>query len=170
MMARSHGPGGALAFLVGAPLVMPTSYAVMLAPVAAVAALGPDIDHASAWLSVRVPWLSWLVRLVTTHRHETHSALSIPIVGALAIALTIWWAPLGWSLAVGTAVALGWSVHIVQDLITDRGVVFWWPWSRRRVFLLPKRLRITTNGLAEKVLRYIMWLSFIGFEFVRYWS
>lgn len=168
MMARSHGPGGAIVWLMIAPPLFGEGVAVALTPVAAVAALGPDIDHASAWLSVRLQWLSTLVRFFTTHRHETHSAVSIPAVGGLAFAVTAWWLPIGWAAAFSSAVALGWAVHIGQDAMTHQGVVLWWPWRRRRVHLLPERLRFSTNGLAEKVLRVIMWLTFVGFLLVRY--
>lgn len=161
-MGTTHALGGAIAWTVVAPLLhAPWQVAVAGVPLAAAAALGPDIDHPGSAASRVLPPVARVVGLVTSHRVQTHS-----IASAVAVYLAM--APLG---AVPAAVACtGWASHVLLDGVTKEGVAWFWPLTRDKtslLFWLPRSLRIRTNGMSEKVFTGIMCLGFVGYEVAR---
>jgi inner membrane protein len=78
------------------------------------------------------------------HRGPTHSLFVVTVVSIAAAAVL----PL--PLAVGFAG--GYLAHVLADGCTPGGVALLWPFSRRRIVLLPTRLAIPTNSVREVVL------------------
>jgi len=85
---------------------------------------------------------------------------------AVAGAAGMIWSGLGTG-AVGWAVALGTSMHVAGDMLTDEGVPLAWPLSRRHVRLLPEPLAFTTGTRPERwlvaplLLAALAWLAFV---------
>jgi len=147
MMGPTHAATGAAAWIVLGPAagVHPAAVAATI-PLAALAALGPDIDHPKATISRILPFIAWPLQKVTTHRVEMHSlAVALLVVGALF--------PVG-GLAVTGAVAVGWVLgHIGADCLTDRGCALLWPLTRERFGLG----LMTTGEFGERVFALLMW-------------
>jgi membrane-bound metal-dependent hydrolase YbcI (DUF457 family) len=171
MMGRTHFVSGLAA---GLAVVAVTHPDVLTAaagpPVAAACALLPDLDHASSKATHAcgdaTEAMSWLIRHLPggKHRWALHSVTAV--AGAAVLAGFIDALIHGpWSL-VGY-VALGYAAHVAGDLMTDRPVRLWWPFSDRPVWGLPGwhatirywlfgwvviglKLRLTTNGPAER--------------------
>lgn len=169
MMGKTHVVGGAMAFVVVAPLFDVPWYGIVAGlPLAMSAALGPDIDHPNSAIGRVVPWAAWAVSRVTTHRVQTHSLVSIAMI---IFAMR----PLGVVPVVATAT--GWASHILLDGVTKQGVAWFWPLSREKTSLLwfldhlpkflRKRLQIVTNSTSETVFTGIMSLSFAGYCVMR---
>jgi membrane-bound metal-dependent hydrolase YbcI (DUF457 family) len=91
-----------------------------------------------------------------------HAADLLAVAGAAGV---IWSgfgvATLGW------AVALGTTMHIAGDMLTDEGVPLAWPMSRAHVRLLPEPLAFTTGTRPERwlvaplLLAALAWLAFL---------
>ena len=81
------------------------------------------------------------------HRGFLHSALGLGLFGLLAaLPLSFWW---GWPPSL--ALWLGYASHLAADACTRTGVPLLYP-DRRRLFLLPPRLRFVTGSAAEEAL------------------
>lgn len=100
---------------------------------------------------------SWL-----RHRGVTHSVLACATVSLLA-GLAGSLAGASAALVTGGGVAIGYASHVAGDACTPGGVSAWAPFSRRRVWLLPRRARIRTGGLAELVLVTCFAVALVGF-------
>lgn len=113
MLGRSHAISGAAAYVA----LSPASGAELIGGIAvcAVAALGPDIDSNSSTLGRLTPL--WRV---LPHRRLTHYALTSALI---ALGLWVAWGWTWWT----TALALGWFVHQVGDVITVAGIRWLWP-------------------------------------------
>ncbi len=147
MMGPSHAATGAAAWIVLGPLagVNPGAVAATI-PLAAFAALGPDIDHPKATISRILPFIGWPIQQVTTHRIEMHS---LPVAAVLIGAL---YPVLG--LAVTSAVAVGWVVgHIGADCLTDKGCALLWPLTKARFGLG----LMTTGKAGELIYSILLW-------------
>lgn len=142
MLGRDHALLGAVAYLGIAPLVVPHMPPAELATgsmVCAAFALLPDIDEPHSLVSTKLGPLSEAVSRVTNklsggHRHATHSALFVAIVGCLAVLSQHW----RYS-SVAFVVASGFMVLriIVPFGLAKRGMLAllpiaaagWWVWS-----------------------------------------
>lgn len=155
MMGRTAVNTAIVAWGYAAPAVAPDWRAVVLGfPLAAVAALGPDIDHPNSHASrVLGRNTSKLARKATNgHRGGMHSAPMVLGVAVLAMWLlyeTEWCA---W------AAGIGWASHIFTDLLTKQGVRLFWPVGKILGLLwkplkqLDRKVRIawfTTGGRGE---------------------
>jgi len=155
MMAPTHALTGAITWWVVAPVVLPVGAVLAGTPVAMLASLGPDIDHKNSRLSKAIPPLSWLIRLVTTHRYETHSIFASFVVLALFL-------PLG-TLTIPFAVWIGWLSHLGSDSLTVQGCALFWPLTRKKSdwgFL-------TTDTWQESVYNVVTCLGFGAYELTR---
>lgn len=126
MMGPSHAATGAAAWIVLGPLahVNPGAVAATI-PLAAFAALGPDIDHPKATISRILPFIGWPIQKVTKHRVQTHSlSVAAVLIGAVYPFL---------GLAVTAALATGWVVgHLAADCLTVEGCALLWPLSSKK--------------------------------------
>lgn len=95
---------------------------------ALIGGLLPDIDHPQSWLGRRIPLIPTLLYKTTGHRGATHSALAI----MLTVAAT-WFAMM--NLGVNYAytelavlgLAIGYTAHLAGDMLSNRGIPFFWP-------------------------------------------
>lgn len=91
-----------------------------------------------------------------------HLADLLAVAGAAAVI----WSGSGIA-ALGWAVALGTSMHIAGDMLTDEGVPLAWPLSRAHLRLLPEPLAFTTGTRPERwlvaplLLVALAWLVFL---------
>ncbi|MDQ2687670.1 MAG: metal-dependent hydrolase [Armatimonadota bacterium] len=127
----------------------------LLASVAALGALLPDLDAAESKIKhltvgggiapFALPAL--FLHRAFGHRGLLHSALGLALFGLLvALPLSFWWG--------GTpslALWVGYASHLAADACTRMGIPFLFP-NRRRLFLLPPRLRFVTGSPAEDAL------------------
>lgn len=159
MMGRSHALAGvaSLWLLAAVPGGLsgsgPLDGISVLAAIAAFGALLPDLDASrsklSAWevAGVRplVP-LSAMVHRAWGHRGPLHSLYGLILVaGVGGMLIPIW----GWRPA--SALLLGYASHLAADACTRTGIPFL-PWRKRRCWLLPPWLRISTGSPAEDAL------------------
>jgi inner membrane protein len=161
MTGRTHAIGGiaSLALLRAAGLLgggtgdSGVSLALPLV-LAVVGSLLPDLDAEHAALS-EWGWTGSLGKLRPfrpladvashlPHRGPTHSAWALWVVAAgVSPPLA---ALVGWPTAL--ALPCGYASHVLLDMCTVSGVPVLWP-DRRRFWLLPPRLRVTTGTLPE---------------------
>ncbi len=133
----------------------------LLAAVAALGALLPDLDAAdSKARHLRVggvaPLLlpSLVLHRAFGHRGLLHSALGLVLFGLLAcLPLALWF---GWQPPL--ALWLGYASHLAADACTRTGVPLLYP-DRTRRFLLPPRLRLVTGSPAEEALLPLLALA-----------
>jgi membrane-bound metal-dependent hydrolase YbcI (DUF457 family) len=98
---------------------------------------------------LRLPLVAFAA--LASHRALTHSVLaSVAATALVGVALTPF-AP-AVALVVAGGVGIGYASHVLADACTPAGVRLWWPLSRRRVWLLPRRGRIATGSVREAVL------------------
>jgi inner membrane protein len=158
MLGRTHFLSGQVAWLGLAPLATGNLWHVGLGiPIAAIGALGPDIDHGGSTVSRRM-WGPFHYRMgsgiagaLGGHRMGAHSVWSVAFVWvALSIPTSLFlpdlfpWVPL--------AYALGWATHILGDLFTEHGVGVLYPYTKRRYRLAS----ITTGGGVELAIRFLL--------------
>ena len=160
-MGRTHFLSGQVAWLGLAPLATDNLWHIGLGTVvAAIGALGPDIDHGGSTISRRT-WGPLHYRMgsgigtaLGGHRMGAHSVWSVAFVFVVLSFVTstfvsaLWpWVPLAYT--------LGWAMHIFGDLLTEHGVGVLYPYSRRRFRLAS----INTGGGVELFLRGLLHLG-----------
>jgi membrane-bound metal-dependent hydrolase YbcI (DUF457 family) len=88
--------------------------------------------------------------LLARHRGLSHT---LAACGLLAVAAALLAALLGGvGAAAAAGCAIGYCAHVLADACTPSGVRLRWPVSRRRVWLVPRPLRIQTGSLREALL------------------
>jgi membrane-bound metal-dependent hydrolase YbcI (DUF457 family) len=97
---------------------------------------------------VRLPLV--VFALLARHRGLSHSLAACGLLAVVAALLAGLVGGLGAAAAGGSA--CGYLAHVLADSCTPSGVCLWWPLSRRRVWLLPRPLRIRTGSLREALL------------------
>lgn len=142
-MGNTHKLQGTAAGLATAPLFVPSVWAgIAYVGLCTVCALVPDIDHPNSTITKLGGWatrfVSWVVRLISPHRGLTHSALGIGVTLVLLASFAPMW--------VAIACAVGCMTHVLGDMLTKAGVIFWWPFSKKKTRLA----RIKTGGAFEK--------------------
>lgn len=96
---------------------------------------------------LRAPLLTFA--LLVRHRGFTHALVACAAVSVLvAMAVAVVGGP-GLGGLVGLGVAVGYGAHLAADACTPGGAPLWWPLSTRRIWLLPKQLRIPTGSWRE---------------------
>jgi membrane-bound metal-dependent hydrolase YbcI (DUF457 family) len=155
MMGRSHATIGATvgAWLAaaGATAGVPDGLAALAVPVAAYAALLPDLDHprttATRSLVPITMAVSFVLRRFVDHRGATHDPRSGPVAAVALAAPAAWlpapvggWAALWWLLVI----LAGWTSHIWADARTLSGTP--WPGRRGRLRVAGFELARTTGG------------------------
>ncbi|CUX97277.1 metal-dependent hydrolase [Candidatus Hoaglandella endobia] len=93
----------------------------------------PDLDHPKSLLGQRLFWLSVPIAYIFGHRGFTHSFMAI-IAGILFFTLCL---PQEFiPLDVYYAMIIGYSSHIMADILTPAGVPLLWPYRCRFRLLL----------------------------------
>lgn len=120
--------------------------------IAGIASLLPDLDHAKSKVSnlnVATRLTSAAVRRVTTHRSGTHWLVTcLTLTGMIYFvwpSLAIWF-------------LIGYTSHLLLDMMTISGVKVFRPFSSRTYYLLPKFLRFRTGGWPEMGFRFLCWI------------
>jgi membrane-bound metal-dependent hydrolase YbcI (DUF457 family) len=87
-------------------------------------------------LALALMLASWLIAGTLGHRGPLHSlAFSVGIT-VVAVGVLLFLVP-GFSWWWGLGFGWGWLSHVLADGLTRYGVPFWWPFSSRRVHVLP---------------------------------
>jgi len=161
---RTHVLGGVGAAWLLLWLLFPLSGSLLLgmALLGGFGALLPDLDAPGSRVSMLkvinlrplLPLSRWLNRR-WGHRGPLHSWIGVLTVTLIAASLV----PLvGPSAA---ALPLGYSSHLLLDSCTRTGVPIFYP-RRRRYFLLPRSLRLTTGSAAEEVILVLVALGLLA--------
>lgn len=91
---------------------------------AGLASFLPDLDHKTATVGRYIP--GWVRKAFGGHRMGSHSAISVAVS----------WFLTGYLLGnptLASAVALGWSTHILLDMLTVDGVGLFYPLVSRKI-------------------------------------
>lgn len=147
MMSNTHISIGVFSIITVLPTVKageltPISWGAMLVA-CVIGSMLPDIDHPGSAISRRLHHIPFI-----KHRGITHSLIGIFLMFNVATVLTIAGLMLGLGDGIGTALMLGYILHILADMLTPQGVLLLYP--------LPYRLGvnlITTGGNRETFLR-----------------
>lgn len=159
MTGRTHAAVGANTVWISMALGFP--FTAWLIPIAALAALLPDLDASESMikhLEFRVGSRRHGLRLklfmpfallfssLFRHRGWLHSWAALAIVAALSFGFL---GRFGESIPV--VVTLGYFSHLVADALTVSGIEFLLP-MRRSIRLLPKFLAVRTGGAVDTLL------------------
>jgi inner membrane protein len=109
------------------------------------------ISHSLAALAT-CSAVAWLVLTVVTQNPLTVGEITLAVDANVPAVLTM-------------AFALGFGSHLVADACTPVGIEPWLPLSRRKFWLLPKRLRGRTGGRLDALTRWAAW-SVVAFALV----
>lgn len=112
----------------------------------------PDADYPKSWTGRMLGQLSEYLHRSFGHRTFLHSWLALILVGVL-LGAPLWYlsgrpAPL-------IAVIVGYGSHILADMMTVGGVLFFWPSRAIAVFPGRDEYRVVSGGNSERV--------FVGF-------
>lgn len=136
------------------PLV-PEANVGVLCGVAALGALLPDLDASESkikhlkLLGTQIKPFYFPALMVSRsdqHRGLLHSLWGVGLAAVSGLFLLPWIGGLAW-----TALVLGYASHLLADAMTKSGIRLLYP-SLRRLYLLPKALRIATGSLSEDAL------------------
>lgn len=118
---------------------------------AALGSLLPDLDSVRSTLSsfkvgAARPFapFSWAASTAFGHRGLLHSPLFLLALAPPAAILALRGGPGFWG-----ALWLGYASHLAGDAATKTGIPLW-PGHSRRLYLLPRRLRLSTGSEAEE--------------------
>ncbi|MCB8878116.1 metal-dependent hydrolase [Acidisoma silvae] len=143
MMARSHALiGGTAAVALGACGIVPLTPIMLIAAV--VGSLAPDIDHPHSKLGRMFFFVSYPLNAIVGHRTATHSILAL----ALCAAMMPFAERAGFS-KIGFGFLVGYTSHILADLLTKGGCALLYPVSRVRYGCWPA---IKTGSKSEALL------------------
>ena len=122
--------------------------------------LAPDFDEPNSYLSKRFPWIiiSNIISLFTTHRGVTHRLIA-PIVVTLVFSPIFYFYPkYSFLIPVMFIAYLG---HLIGDGFTKGGLRrFYYPFSKKTVWFLPKFMRFKTGSIIENF--YLLLFSFLA--------
>jgi len=117
--------------------------------------LSPDFDEPGSYLSKRFPWIivSHIISSFTTHRGVTHRFLAPFIVTATSLPIFYYYPSYSYLIPVIFISYLG---HLIGDGFTLGGLKrFYYPFSKKTVWFLPKALRFRTGSFIENILLLI---------------
>ena len=149
-------------------LILPSRVLGYHLPIEAIAAgiaasLLPDIDHSKSMIGRTLIPISLLLNAAFGHRTITHSLLGffIAIVLAYFITATLWLPA-----AVYIAFIVGYTSHILADMLNDAGVALLYPFEKRRYSILPKRWGIKTESQSEHAIATVLAVV-VASQFIR---
>lgn len=115
----------------------------------AIGAALPDIDERHSWIGVRARLVSNLLSLIVKHRGITHTIPMAIIVFIASFALS--YGTIYNNISFG--LAIGMILHSMGDMSTkEGGIALFYPFSAKRLYLLPSAIRYKTAGLIESIL------------------
>lgn len=90
----------------------------------------PDIDHKKSFLGSKLIWLSCIINHCFKHRHFTHSLLCIMLLSFFIVNLDLIF---NYKLNINIikGMIIGYINHILLDISTFNGVIFFWPLNLR---------------------------------------
>jgi inner membrane protein len=133
-----------------------------------IGSLIPDIDHRGSYLGRRAKLLSVPIHLLVGHRGITHTPLMLMAIVSLLLfvsktflsgtdSLVFSYMTLG----IGTGIAS----HIFLDSLTKGGVPLLYPFSSKKISLLP----LKTGSFSEKIVALVMSIGTIWFVLEKHW-
>lgn len=81
----------------------------------------PDIDHPQSKLGGKIKIIGWLAQ----HRGFWHTPFAMFTVSSLVALLT--------QVKIGMGLGMGYASHIVLDTLTIKGVMLFYPFTRKRI-------------------------------------
>ncbi len=97
--------------------------------------------------------LATVIRELTGHRGATHWLLAALIVALPAIAFL--------GPHAGLYLGAGYLSHLALDMLTRSGIPLLGPFSKRRLHLLPKPLRVRTGGPLDHFIQFVSGLAYV---------
>ena len=163
-MWRTHVTGGVAMLWLLAPLPQfaSTDTMVLACMAAGLGALMPDLDATNSKIRNLgsggiYPFAPVAVHMNREYRHRgaLHSPLGLLTFGMICLLLALYGAGLP-----AFALWLGYVSHLALDACTVSGIPF--EPLRKRLYLLPKRLRVVTNSPYEEIVFAITAYAAIG--------
>lgn len=93
-----------------------------------VGSLFPDIDSGTSKISCRMPVLSFFIRILFGHRNLLHTPFVLILFGILFSIIHFTFALPGTFIL---GFALGYVCHLLQDGVTKRGIMWFYPVSHK---------------------------------------
>lgn len=117
----------------------------------AFASLVPDLDEEGSYLSRKLPIFPIIFKLFgVTHRGITHRLISVFLLIILFLALENFNETSFDTKPLIYGFVLGYFMHLAGDLLTKGGInQFFYPFSKAKGVLLPRRFRFYTNSATE---------------------
>jgi membrane-bound metal-dependent hydrolase YbcI (DUF457 family) len=137
--------------------------------ISAVLPYGADLDHPNStssrkiWGPLHRHMGKGIAAMLGGHRMGAHSLAACLLAGLSIAALVTAVAPES-ATALGLAGLIGWFGGVFGDMLTKKGVGFFWPLSRRR-FGIPI---FTTNTLGEQVFNVAQALTGAWFAYLHF--
>jgi len=124
---------------------------------AIIGALFPDLDETKSFIGSRTRLISDVLNALFGHRGITHTIAAVMLyAGMLAFAWLFMSADqvtLGEYLMLSVGFLLGNILHSMGDMMTkEGGIALFYPFSSRRLYMLPTALRFKTNGWIENLI------------------
>jgi len=110
----------------------------------------PDIDEPESWIGRRTRGISDLIKIIFGHRGITHTLIFILVFTLILIAINIFYGEKHFFLSI-FGFAFGMLGHIIGDAHTKSGIMLFYPFSKKRYYVLPKFLRFKTGGIKEQI-------------------
>jgi inner membrane protein len=136
------------------PIYIPIVFFVVF-----VSSLAPDFDEPGSYLSSKFPWIliSALISTVASHRGITHRFLAIPVFAGIITCILIGVGLLKELWVLVPISALSYGMHMIGDGMTKGGLRrFWYPFSKKTVWFIPKSLTFYTGSFVEGVILFLV--------------
>lgn len=130
--------------------------------IAGFAGLAPDIDATNAKIHYLWDGLLKPLRNIARHRGFFHSFLVVAIIYGLTYFFLSDFHPL-----LPLVISLGYLSHLIIDGFNHPGVEYFWP-IRKRIRLIPKKLRTPVKGFTDNILLLFATIGVITFIAINY--
>jgi len=133
-----------------------------------ISSLAPDFDEPNSYLSKRFPWfiISRVLSLFVKHRGSTHRFIATFIYAGILSGLAYYGfgeTIINYAYMLYFA-AVPYLFHAIGDGFTKGGVPrFWYPFSKKTYWFLPRALRFYTGGTIENIY-FLIFLGIIAIE------
>ena len=124
---------------------------------AGIGAVLPDIDKKGSTVSNRAKIVSFISRVLFTHRGFTHSLLAMLILCAVLLPIG-YYSPNQNFLPFMVGIIVGFDSHLLLDSLNPTGIMLFYPFNIHISFA-----RINTGGLIEKLFKILLFICLIFF-------